>query len=152
MHLHRGHRLRRNRSSESGRAYLVTTTTADRKPWFLDFEAGRRVVSSLRFCDRHAWTNTWTFVVMPDHLHWLIELGDELSLSEVVGRMKSYSARQVRLGSGSRGRVWQAGFHDHALRREEDLWDIARYVIANPVRAGLVRSVRDYPLWDAAWL
>jgi REP element-mobilizing transposase RayT len=47
---------------------------------------------------------------------------------------------------------WQEGFHDHALRREEDLRDIARYIVLNPVRAGLVRNIREYPLWDAVWL
>lgn len=30
--------------------------------------------------------------------------------------------------------------------------DIARYIITNPVRAGLVRRVGDYPLWDVVWL
>jgi|TARA_Y100001933_G_scaffold259585_1_gene309788 REP element-mobilizing transposase RayT len=152
MPLHRSHHLRRNRSSEPYRTYLVTTTTAGRVPWFLDFEAGRRVVAALRYCDQAGWCTTWTFVVMPDHLHWLFELGEELPLSTLVGRMKSYASRQVRHVSGGQGRVWQPGYHDHALRREEDLAATARYVVGNPVRAGLVRSVRDYPLWDAAWL
>ena len=49
-------------------------------------------------------------------------------------------------------RRWQTGFHDHALRTEEDLPAIARYVIANPLRAGIVTSVRAYPHWDTVWL
>lgn len=54
---------------------------------------------------------------------------------------------------GSEGRkIWQAGFHDHAVRREEDLAGIARYIVANPLRAGLVDAIGDYPLWDALWL
>ena len=48
--------------------------------------------------------------------------------------------------------VWQRGYHDHAVRREEDIKSLARYVIANPVRAGLSYSVGSYPHWDAAWL
>jgi hypothetical protein len=48
--------------------------------------------------------------------------------------------------------VWQRGYHDHAVRREEDIKSLARYVIANPVRAGLTHSVGSYPHWDAAWL
>jgi hypothetical protein len=48
--------------------------------------------------------------------------------------------------------MWQKGFHDRAIRREEDLRAVARYIIANPLRAGLVRRVHDYPLWDAIWL
>jgi hypothetical protein len=38
------------------------------------------------------------------------------------------------------------------LRRDEDLRAVARYVILNPVRAGLVQRVGDYPHWDAVWL
>ncbi|MFB6261862.1 MAG: transposase, partial [Thiohalorhabdaceae bacterium] len=48
--------------------------------------------------------------------------------------------------------VWQPGFHDRAIRREEDLEAVARYVVANPLRAGLVDRIADYPHWDAAWL
>jgi putative transposase len=65
---------------------------------------------------------------------------------------KSYSARSVNAAISERGSLWQDGFHDHAIRREEDLRAIARYVVFNPVRAGLVRSLRDYPLWDAMWI
>ena len=146
------HRLRLNRWSESDRIYLITTTTHRRHPWFANLHHGRLLVASLRFADARGWTTTWAFVVMPDHLHWLVALGDRIALSEVVGRVKSYSARRLITASGIEDRVWQPGFHDHALRREEDLAATARYVIANPVRAGLVRSVGDYPLWDARWL
>ncbi len=41
---------------------------------------------------------------------------------------------------------WQRSFYDHALRTDEDLVHTARYVLANPVRAGLVHDFRDYPL------
>jgi REP element-mobilizing transposase RayT len=48
--------------------------------------------------------------------------------------------------------VWQPGYHDHAVRQDEDLRAMARYVVANPVRAGLVKDIGDYPHWDAVWL
>ncbi len=88
---------------------------------------------------------TLAFVVMPDHLHWLLELRQE-SLSRLVGRVKSITAKRIG------GRVWQDGFHDRALRKEEDLRAMARYVVANPLRAGLVERIGDYPHWDAVWL
>ncbi|WP_306085229.1 transposase [Pseudomonas sp. gcc21] len=82
---------------------------------------------------------------MPDHFHWLMQLQDE-SLSKTVQRIKRLTSAQ--LGR----RVWQDGFHDRAVRSEENLKAMARYVIANPLRAGLVDSVGDYPHWDAVWL
>jgi hypothetical protein len=48
--------------------------------------------------------------------------------------------------------VWQKGFYDHALREGEALQNVARYIVANPLRAGLVAHIGDYPLWDAVWL
>jgi REP element-mobilizing transposase RayT len=97
--------------------------------------------------------DTLAFVVMPDHFHWLLQLGEETTLSCVVQSMKSFSAHRIVPMIGSEGRkIWQAGFHDHAVRREEDLAGIARYIVANPLRAGLVDAIGDYPLWDALWL
>jgi REP element-mobilizing transposase RayT len=83
---------------------------------------------------------------MPNHLHWLMELNDRCSLSEVVGAIKSVSAH--RIGHS----LWQQGFHDHALRKEENILHVARYVVANPLRSGLVARLGDYPYWDAMWL
>jgi hypothetical protein len=50
------------------------------------------------------------------------------------------------------GNIWQRGFFDRAIRKDDDLLGIARYIVANPLRAGIVDSVGDYPLWDAMWL
>ena len=49
-------------------------------------------------------------------------------------------------------RIWQRGFHDRALRQDDNVRDIARYIIANPLRAGLSKSIGEYPHWDAIWL
>ena len=73
---------------------------------------------------------------MPDHLHLMVELGAEESLSRSVARIKALIARKLR--TEIQGQIWQPSFHDHALRREENLLHIAKYILANPVRAGLV--------------
>ena len=88
---------------------------------------------------------------MPDHLHLVIELGDE-GLPVLVNRIKAITAKAANKALQRRGSIWSRAYHDHALRESEGLIDMARYVIANPVRAGLVPSVRDYPFWNAAWL
>jgi len=143
--------LRTGRWSETGQVYLITTVTQGRRPDFDDFWLARLLVQELRAADALGWSTTWAFTVMPDHLHWLVELGDT-DLSRLVLRVKSRSAITINRTLGKSGRLWQKGFHDHALRREEDLRGVARYVVANPVRAGLVQSVRDYPHWDARWI
>jgi len=88
---------------------------------------------------------------MPDHWHGLIELGERDDLSIVMNRFKSLISKQLRQGMHEPC-IWARGFHDHALRHDEDLHAAARYIIANPVRAGLVDQVNDYPYWNATWL
>ncbi|MBK3867719.1 transposase [Pseudomonas stutzeri] len=138
-------RLRRGRCSTISQVYLVTTVTKHRASVFADLTAARTLIRTIREDARRGSHLTLAFVVMPDHLHWLLQL-EQASLSELVGRVKSLSAR--RLGGG----VWQDGFHDRSLRGEEDLQAIARYIVANPLRAGLVERIGDYPHWDAVWL
>jgi REP element-mobilizing transposase RayT len=148
-----GYDLRKGRVSIENQIYLVTTVTCNRIPLFKDFAAGRLLVHELMQADRNDAAKTLAFVIMPDHIHWLFALGLQHSLSRVVGCVKSSSAREInRLLSRSDRSVWQRGFHDHALRREEDIRHVARYIVANPLRAGLIERIGGYPLWDAAWL
>ncbi|MET1069188.1 MAG: transposase [Pseudomonas prosekii] len=144
-------RLRIGRFSEPGRIYLITAVVHQRQPFFADWRLGRLVVKQLREAQEEGWADFLTWVVMPDHVHCLLQLGDR-TLAEVMCRIKARSSRAVNLALGRQGRLWQKGYHDRAVRKEEDLKDLARYVILNPVRAGLVTRVHDYPLWDACWL
>ncbi len=95
---------------------------------------------------------TLCYVVMPDHLHWLMQLQPGSQLSDTVRLVKSLATKNIQEFSPDIEAVWQRGFHDRALRKDEDIRAVARYVVANPLRAGLVRSVREYGFWDAVWL
>src|SRR5690606_38165875 len=142
---YQSHRPRLGRVSEAGRPYLITAVTQDREPVFSDLNNARILVNTLRMEALQNGVQTWCYVVMPDHFHWLMQLNDE-SLGRVGGRVRGVCARKIGR------RIWQRGCHDRAVRREDDLKALARYVIANPIRAGLVESVEDYPHWDAVWL
>ncbi len=144
--------IRKGRFSESSRIYFLTAVTYNRRPVFVEFIAGRILVRELHEEDARGELQSLAFVVMPDHLHWLVQLRESGDLSRCMQRMKSRSARAINAHLSRTGRFWQDGFHDHALRKEEDVIHFARYVVANPLRAGLVRSIRNYPLWDAIWI
>ncbi|MEH6651600.1 MAG: IS200/IS605 family transposase [Motiliproteus sp.] len=81
-----------------------------------------------------------------------MQLTDDAELSATVRMVKSISSRNIHSLRTHKSPIWQRGFHDRALRRTDDIKATARYVVANPVRAGLVRSVKEYSLWDAQWL
>ncbi len=141
--------LRKGRVSLPGYVYSVTTVTERRLSIFSDWRVGRLVVHEI---SRAPGADTLAFVVMPDHVHWLFALTGSVSLARLVGGFKGRSAHAVNAALGRSGRLWQPGFHDHAIRADEDARRIARYIIANPLRARLVERVGDYPLWDATWL
>jgi putative transposase len=140
------HRLRSGRFSQTGQIYLITVVTENRRRIFEDFAAARTLINTLKTESDMQRASTLAFVVMPDHLHWLMQLQEGAQLAPCVRNVKSVTTH--RLGQP----FWQRGFHDHAVRREEDLQALARYVVANPVRAGLVQRTGLYPHWDAIWV
>ena len=87
---------------------------------------------------------------MPDHWHGLVRLGTSDSLSVVMNRFKTVTAKHLRCTQV--GLVWDRGYHDRALRQEEDIRAVARYMVGNPLRTGLVGNVLDYPYWNCIWL
>lgn len=153
MTTRRGHAaLRRGRVSVPGQIYNVTVATLGRAPLFMTFPVA--ATAARCFADRALLQDAemLAWVLMPDHAHWLVQLGERTDLSALVSRLKSASARHANRRLGRVGALWESAYHDRALRREEDVVAVARYIVANPVRAGLVRSVGEYSFWDARWL
>lgn len=137
--------LRTGRVSQSGMVYHITTVTQNRSPHFVSLDNGRKLVRQLMALQAEGRAETLCYVVMPDHLHWLMVL-HEGKLAEAVRLLKGRSAHAIGQA------LWQANYYDHAVRHDEDLQKMARYIVANPLRAKLVRRIGDYSLWDAVWL
>jgi putative transposase len=139
-------RLTLGRISTLDSVYLVTVVTSGRMRVFDDSSLVTGVVAEIDRTHQARNATSLAWVVMPEHLHWLLRL-DAGTLSAVVGEFKSRSAREINRRRGSAGRVWQAGFHDHQVRNERGVAAAARYVIANPLRRGLVERLEDYAAW-----
>jgi REP element-mobilizing transposase RayT len=146
------HRLRLGRCSRPDQAYHVTFGTRRRRPVFRRFDAARLMIRTMRFADRSLWCHTYGFVVMPDHVHWLFELGGAKPLSRLIQSVKRFSASQLVRRRMADGPVWEPGYFDHAIRADEDLRTVSRYIVANPLRAGLCVDIGEYPHWDAVWI
>ncbi|WP_420554946.1 REP-associated tyrosine transposase [Neptuniibacter marinus] len=135
--------LRVGRYSQPNQIYHLTLTCANRRPVFSDPYLAKHAVHSIKRLTQEA--TTIAFVIMPDHIHWLMQLNDRKKLSDTVRLLKVFITHKA-------GKIWQKGFYDHALRKEEDIKNIARYIILNPVRAGIVKTIREYPWWDCIYL
>ena len=100
-------------------AYSVTCCTFSRHAWFVDAAAVDAVRAQL--------------------LHY--------SKDEGIARWKQKTGYYHRHATNTA--LWQGGFFDHILREEEDRDKLVRYILANPIRAGLVMDVREYPFWGS---
>ena len=84
------------------------------------------------------------YCIMPDHGHFLIEgLEDRPDFRRFCKLAKQRSGSAHARSHG--GRLWQEGYHERVLRENDDLRALARYLLNNPVRAGLVAAPIDYP-------
>lgn len=148
-----GHRaLRRGRVSLAGQVYHVTAATSSRTPIFADHFAAQTACRCFENPTLLHDARMLAWVLMPDHAHWLIELGEIHSLGKLVHGLKAFSAINVNRCMGKRGAIWNRAYYDRALRCDEDALTVAHYIIANPLRAGLVNRIGEYPYWNAIWL
>jgi len=131
--------LRKGRYSQNNQIYLVTTVTQQRQQIFSNIYLGRIVVKAMQYQQQQQKIESLAFVIMPDHFHWLFALKNNHSLSIVMKSVKGYSGKkiqQIRREQGdisSNQPLWQDGYYDHAVRKEDDLKKMARYIIANPI-------------------
>ena len=144
--------LHKGRVSLAYNAYFVMTVTQNRIPYFQDFYCARLLVTEMHRLHEENQLESLAWVIMSDHLHWLFQLQENQSLSQIVRLLKGRAAHRINHYLQRQGSIWDRAFHDHALRKDEDIKNIARYIVANPLRAKLVEKLDDYPMWDAAWL
>ncbi len=96
------------------------------------------------------------YCFMPDHLHLLVEgeTGDS-DCKRFIMRAKQFSGFYYSQRFGIR--LWQRYGFERVLREAEPTESVARYILENPVRAGLVARPGEYPylgseLYDVATL
>ena len=144
--------LCRGRSALASQVYLVTTLTHERRPLFLNPLLARATARLVDDASLWRGARVLCWVLMPDHWHGVIEVGHYEPLAELVRRFKNVSSAEANRDRRATGSVWASGYQEHALRYEEDLVGVARYVVENPLRAGLAKRTGDYPYWNAIWL
>ena len=143
----RGHRqLRKGRHSIPG-TYYLTFTTLNKKPILATPKIADIVFESFDWLETNDRLRWFCIVVMPDHIHAVIQLGSKQTLSRLIQSFKSHTAKQMNACLGRSGSLWQPAYHDQGIRRDESLNAIIEYCYHNPVRVGLVKAARDYPYW-----
>ena len=133
---------------EPGRFFLTVCTEA-RAKHFSCASIVQAVEQELRAQAPAYHLDIDAYCFMPDHLHVLISSS---SGTDVPGFMKELKQRTAfRLHKEEGIRLWQKGYYDHVLRREEETKAVAEYILHNPVRAGLCKQWEEYPYSWSRW-
>ena len=145
--------LRIGRHTTSHGEYFITFNTQSRINYFHDYELAMLFCRQLAGHEKTCNCEWLTWVLMPDHFHGLLRLNSSsMELAKVIAILKGNSALALNRKLNKGGKFWQKSFYDRALRAEDDRVKVARYIVANPVRKGLVTSVKQYPFWDSVYL
>lgn len=78
------------------------------------------------------------FLAMPDHCHFLASFQGDEEMTKVMKNWKRFTAKRG-------GLAWQDGFFEHRLRSHESREEKERYILDNPVRAGLIARSDTWP-------
>lgn len=91
----------------------------------------------------------YEYVVMPNHVHLLMATRGGFAFTDIIKGFKSFTAREINRRLGRQGQLWQEDYWDRYIRNTRHFEAAARYIHENPVKAGLVKSARDWP-WSSA--
>ena len=123
--------------------YHVNTRGAGPAPIFLDDEDRTMFcVQLVRTIVRMEWVCR-AFCFMTTHYHLLLDVPTD-TLSDGMQRLNGLYARAFNARHGRSGHLFGERYHDTPVETEEHLLQAVRYIVRNPVEAGLCRAPLDW--------
>jgi REP element-mobilizing transposase RayT len=122
----------------------VTCRSVRRFPLFVDARDALALLDLLDYASGEA--GRWSvlaYCLMPNHVHYVVDAEIE-QLSLVMRYVNGNYAQRFNRVHGFRGHLFQGRFHTKPIRDETHLPGALRYVIRNPVRAGLCEHPQDW--------
>ena len=131
----------------SDAVYHVTSRGNGRQNIFLDRQDNRNFLELFgKTLERFNWT-CHAFCLMVNHYHLMIETPDA-NLSKGMHHLNATYCQAHHKRHDTVGHLFQGRFKAIVVDRESYLLELARYVVLNPVRAGLVARPEDWP-WSS---
>jgi putative transposase len=84
------------------------------------------------------------FVLMPNHIHLLLTVPEDLTLERTVQFIKGGFSREAGRVLRLSHPFWQKSFLDRRVRDADELSAFRHYILNNPVKAGLVNAAGEY--------
>src|SRR5262249_33575324 len=123
--------------------YFLTFCCHEKCAAFREVSAVELVLTQLRRAADLEAFGVVVYCFMPDHVHLLVEAVAENSNGlRFITRSKQFTGFHYK--QRYKRPLWQRYGYEHVLREDEDTLYVARYILANPVRAGIVQRPEDY--------
>ena len=128
-----------------GWVYFITIVSNFKASYFIEETFNNKLIECLEKERERMRCKVYTYCLMPDHLHLLCGTNDqEISVLDFVNQFKGKSTR-IGWRYNIKGSLWQRKSYDHILRKEENIQEVATYIVNNPVRRELVKKWDQYP-------
>ncbi len=110
-----------------------------------DFEAFTRLIAEAK--SKYP-IQIIAYCLMTNHFHLLVKTREGSDLGKWMQWLMTSHVRRYHRHYGSSGHVWQGRFKSFPVQDDDHLLTVVRYVEGNPVRAGMVKSAKDWP-WSS---
>ncbi|MBL4775977.1 MAG: transposase [Mariprofundus sp.] len=130
-----------------GAVYHVTARGNARSDIYLSDSDRELFLDALAYVvDRFGWI-CHAYCLMDNHYHLMIET-PQANLSRGMGQLNGIYTQRFNRKHDRVGHVYQGRFKSIVVDKESYLLELSRYVVLNPVRAGMVESAGDWP-WSS---
>jgi len=124
--------------------YFITLRCHKQASHFANGNCVSEAVRALEKTAKQKGFYVWAYCFMPDHLHILVEgKTEDADMKKFITVFKQRTAFWFNCRYGTR--LWQPGYYDRVLRKDEATAAVVRYVFENPVRKGIVTDYLRYP-------
>ncbi len=127
--------------------YHVTARGNNRDKLFLSDKDREAYLRLWRKYSRELEFDVYAYVLMTNHVHWLVRTG-RVPISDVIHSIHSVYARIFNQTHERVGHVFQGRFNSQVCQDESYLLSLCRYIHRNPLKAGLVENLSEYP-WSS---
>ncbi len=105
-------------------------------------------IQIMKEAKKHFSIDIFAYCLIPNHFHMVLMPNQPDHLSMWMHWLMSTHANRYRQHYKTTGHLWQGRFKSFIIQNDEHLITVLRYVEANPLRAGLVFSAKDW-LWSS---
>lgn len=132
------------------RTFFVTSSIIDKRRLLQSNRAARLFIDVLNHSRVERKYFLHSFVVMPDHFHAVITVGQGMTIERAVQFIKGGFAFWAGRELGFKAPVWQRGFSEVRIYEEDQLRRIVEYIAQNPIRQRLAVMPHEYPYCSSA--